>query len=224
MDNIAGMIDHTLLIPDAPLGRYTEICRESTENSFYSVCVNSVFVPLVSSLLNHPGNSVKVTSVIGFSLGSNSLEVKLAEVNYALKNGAHELDFVIPIYAVKSKDWHHVKKEFEAIRKESEGHIIKAIFEVGALTDDEIKHCCDLAIATNLDFVKTSTGFFKELKPVETARYVKLMKNSVNGSRVKVKASGWIRTLADVELMIDSGASRIGCSKSVDIIRELNGR
>lgn len=224
MDNLARMIDHTELRPDQPLGRYTDLCREATHEAFYSVCVNSGFIPLVSSLLNHSGNNVKVTSVIGFSFGSNSLEIKLAEINYALKNGANELDFVIPIYSAKSHDWHHVKKEFEAIRKESEDHIIKAILEVAALTDDEIKHCCDLSMETGVDFVKTSTGFFKELKPVETARYVKLMRDSVAGSRVKVKASGWIRTLSDAELMINSGASRIGCSRSVDIMQELNGR
>jgi len=224
MDNIAEMIDHTLLAPDAPLGRYTEICREAVEYGFHSVCVNSFHVPLVSSLLNaHPLAKVQTCSVISFPFGETDIHTKSLEIERAISKGATELDTVINISLVKTGEWKRLKDELVEIREASEHHILKLILEVGALTDDEIKHCCDLAMEANLDFVKTSTGFFKkELTPIETARFVKLMKQSVSGSRVKVKASGWIRTLADFNLVVDAGASRVGCSRSVDIIKEFN--
>src|SRR5258708_6092669 len=191
MDNIAGMIDHTLLAPDAPLGRYTEICREAVEYGFHSVCVNSFHVPLVSSLLNaHPLTKVQTCSVISFPFGETDIHTKSLEIERAIAKGAHELDVVVNISLVKTGEWKRLKDELAEIREASEFHVLKLILEVGALTDDEIKHCCDLAMEANLDFVKTSTGFFKkELTPIETARFVKLMKQSVSGSRVKVKAS-----------------------------------
>jgi len=223
MDNIAGMIDHTLLAPDAPLGRYTEICREAIEYGFHSVCVNSFHVPLVSNLLNKTSVKVQTCSVISFPFGETDIHTKSLEIERAISKGAHELDAVINISLVKTGEWKRLKDELAEIREASEHHILKLILEVGALTDDEIKHCCDLSMEANLDFVKTSTGFFKrELAPKETARYVKLMKDSVSGSRVKVKASGWIRTLADFNLVVEAGASRVGCSRSVDIIKEFN--
>jgi deoxyribose-phosphate aldolase len=223
MDSIACMIDHTLLRPDAPLGKYTELCREAVKYGFYSVCVNSFHVPLVASLLNaNPLTSVKVCSVVGFPFGASDIHTKSIEIERAISKGAHEIDAVINISLVKTGDWKRIKDELVEIREASERHVLKLILEVAALTDDEIKHCCDLAKETNLDFVKTSTGFFKEITPAETARCVKLMKDSVAGTRIKVKASGGIRTLADLNLMLEAGASRVGCSRSVDIINELN--
>ena len=225
MDNIAGMIDHTLLRPDAPLGDYTQLCRDAIEHKFYSVCVNSFHIPLVSNLLNaNPQCRVQTCSVIAFPFGASDIHTKSLEIERAISKGAHEIDAVINISLVKTGEWKRLKDELLEIREASDHHVLKLILEVGALTDDEVKHCCDLAMETNLDFVKTSTGFFKELKPVETARFVKLMKDSVSGSRVKVKASGWIRTLEDFNLMVEAGASRVGCSRSIDIVREYHRR
>jgi deoxyribose-phosphate aldolase len=224
MDSIAGMIDHTLLRPEAPLGKYTELCRDAVEYQFASVCVNSFHVPLVSNLLNaHPLSKVKTCSVIAFPFGESDIHTKSLEIERAISKGAHELDVVINLSLVKTGEWKRLKEELAEIREASDHYITKLILEVGALTDDEVKHCCDLSMETNLDFVKTSTGFYKELKPVETARFVKLMKDSVRGSRVKVKASGWIRTLADFNMMVEAGASRVGCSGSVNIIKEYKG-
>lgn len=224
MDNIACMIDHTLLFPDAPLGRYTEMCREAVQYGFKSVCVNSFHVPLVANLLNaHPEAKILTCSVISFPLGETDIHTKSLEIERAISKGAHELDAVINISLVKTGEWKRLKDELAELREASEHHVLKLILEVAALTDDEIKHCCDLAMEANLDFVKTSTGFFKTaLAPAETARYVKLMKDSVRGSRMKVKASGWIRTLADFNLVVEAGADRVGCSRSVDIIKEFN--
>jgi len=223
MENPAGLIDHTLLRPDAPLGLYTELCRDAVKYNFYSVCVNSFHVPLVASLLNaKPLTDVKVCSVVGFPFGASDIHTKSIEIERAISKGANEIDAVINISLVKTGDWKRVKDELVEIREASEHHVLKLILEVGALTDDEIKHACDIAMETNLDFVKTSTGFFKELAPAETARCVKLMKDSVSGSRIKVKASGWIRTLADFNLVVEAGASRVGCSRSMDIVNEFN--
>lgn len=225
MDNIAGMIDHTLLRPDAPLGSYTQLCREALEYQFASVCVNSFHVPLISNLLNaHPESKVKTCSVIAFPFGASDIHTKSLEIERAISKGAQEIDAVINIGLVKTGDWKRLKDELAELREASEHHILKLIFEVAALTDDEVKHCCDLSMQANLDFVKTSTGFFsKALTPVETARYVKLMRDNVNGSRIKVKASGGIKTLADCELMIAAGASRIGTSNGVAIMKEFKG-
>jgi deoxyribose-phosphate aldolase len=185
--------------------------------------VNSFHVPLVANLLNaKPLSDVKVCSVVGFPFGASDIHTKSIEIERAISKGAHEIDAVINISLVKTGDWKRVKDELVEIREASEHHILKLILEVGALTDDEIKHACDIAMETNLDFVKTSTGFFKELAPAETARCVRLMKDSVSGSRIKVKASGWIRTLADFTLVVEAGASRVGCSRSMDIVNEFN--
>jgi deoxyribose-phosphate aldolase len=223
MDNIAGMIDHTLLRPEAPLGAYTQLVREAVEYNFASVCVNPFHVPLVSNLLNiHPTVKTKTCSVISFPFGASDVHTKSIEIERAISKGAKELDVVVNLSLVKTGEWKHLKEELVELREASDHYTLKLILEVAALTDDEIKHCCDLSMETNLDFVKTSTGFFKELKPLETARYVKLMKESVAGSRVKVKASGWIRTLADFNMVVEAGASRVGCSKSIEIMQEFN--
>lgn len=223
MENIAQLIDATLLRPDAVFGEYTQLVRDSVQYKFATVCVNPFFVPLVSSLLNsHPTSKVRACTVIGFPLGSTDIHTKCNEIDRAISKGAHELDAVINISAVKTNDWNRVKSELAELREASEGHALKMILEVGLLTDDEIKQACDLCVAANVDFVKTSTGFAKQLAPVETARFVKLMVEQVRGSRVRVKASGWIRTLEDFNLMIEAGASRVGCSKAVQIMEEFN--
>lgn len=223
MENIAQYIDATLLRPDAVFGEYTQLVRDSVQHQFATVCVNSFFVPLISSLLNaQPLSKVKACSVIGFPLGTSDIHSKCIEIDRAISKGAHELDAVINISAVKTTDWNRVKTELAELREASDGHILKMILEVGLLTDDEIKQACDLCVAANVDFVKTSTGFAKQLAPVDTARFVKLMAEQVRGSRVRVKASGWIRTLADANLMLEAGASRIGCSKPLQIMEEFN--
>jgi deoxyribose-phosphate aldolase len=225
MNNIlAGMIDHTLIKPDSLYGDYTILVRQAVEFEFKSVCVNSVFIPLVSSLINaHPYSNVGVCSVVGFPFGLSDIHTKSLETERAIAKGASEIDFVINISAVRSGDWKRVKDEFAELREASEHHILKCILEVGLLSDEEIKRCCALAVETNLDFVKSSTGVNVKLEPAKTAEYVKLMRDCVNGSRVRVKASGGIHSLADCKLMIESGASRIGTSNAVKIMEELNG-
>jgi deoxyribose-phosphate aldolase len=222
MSDIASIIDHTLLDPAAPLGRYTELCREAITYKFASVCVNSTFVPLIYNILKqHPEAGVKTCSVVGFPFGSASLGAKIAETNQIIIDGCHELDLVVPIYSIKSHDWHHVRNEIKSIRDEAPGHILKVILEVGLLTDDEIKYTTDICIEQNCDFVKTSTGVNIKLPIEKTAKYVLTLKNFVKGTSVKVKASGGIRSLADVRMVLDAGADRVGTSNAVGIMQEL---
>jgi deoxyribose-phosphate aldolase len=224
MNTLAGMIDHTLLKPEAVYGEYTVLVRQAVEHQFKSVCVNSFFVPLVSSLVNtHPYSNLSICSVVGFPFGVSDIHTKSLEVERAIAKGASEIDAVVNISAVRSGDWKRVKDELTELREASEHHILKVILETGLLTDDEIKRCCALAVECNLDFVKSSTGVNIKLPPEKTAEHVKLMKDCVNGSRVRVKASGGIKTLKDCKMMIDAGASRIGTSNGVSIMNELKG-
>jgi deoxyribose-phosphate aldolase len=221
--DISKFIDHTELKPESPYSRYTELCREALEYQFASVCVNSFYVPLVSSYLKGFGHtgSVKVCSVVGFPFGASSLISKTVEVTDAIANGATEIDTVINIGALKSGASKRVKEELWTLRDVTKDKVLKVILEVGLLTDDEIKLACDLCIETNCNFVKTSTGFNIKLPIEKTKYYVSLLKSQTEQTSVKVKASGGIRTLSDLRLMLEVGADRIGTSNSVTIMKEL---
>jgi len=225
MNHISEFIDHTLLKPDSVYGDYTNLCREAIEYKFYSVCVNSFYVPLVSRFLRdiEHDHKVKVCSVVGFPLGLSSIISKLTETNDAISNGATEIDVVVNISALKSGDYKRVKDELRVLKDLTKENILKVILEVGLLTEEQIKIGCELCIETNVDFVKTSTGFNVKLPIEETAQHVKLIKEFLKGSNLKIKASGGIKTLSDVQLMLQSGADRIGTSNSVSIMKELEG-
>jgi len=216
------MIDHTLLKPEAPLGSYTDLVREALEYKFASVCVNPFVVPLVFNRLNaHPEAKVQTCSVISFPFGASDIHTKSLEIERAISKGAHELDVVINLSLVKTGDWKRLKEELAELREASDHHILKIILEVGLLTVDEIKTSSLICLENNVDFLKTSTGVNVKLEPAKTAEYVALLKDLTNGTRAQVKASGGIRTLADCELMIAAGATRIGSSNSVAIMQEL---
>ena len=230
--DIAKVIDHTLLRPDAPLGEYTQLVRDAVRLKFGAVCVSSFHTPLVSNLLHSyihtdMNTHVVVASTIGFPHGNSSIQAKVTEMQQAFNDGATEFDFVINIGLVKTREWKRIKDEFVALRSAIPDHpsfhpILKCILEVGLLEDEEIKRACDIAVANKIDFVKTSTGFLAKLEPKQTARYVKLMADQVKGSGVLVKASGGIKCLNDVNLMLENGASRIGTSNSIRILEEFN--
>jgi deoxyribose-phosphate aldolase len=223
MSNIAGMIDHTLLKPDSVLGDYTTLVRQAVEHSFRSVCVHPFFVPLVSNLVNaYPLSKVEICSVISFPHGLSDIHTKSLEIERALSKGASEVDVVLNLAATKSHDWNRVKTELVELREASDRHVLKIILEVAALTKEEIIEVSKICLDKNVDFLKTATGYYNvKLEPAKTAEYVALLKDLTNGTRCKVKASGGIRSLADVNLMIDAGASRIGTSNSIEIMGEL---
>lgn len=212
---IASYIDHTLLKADATAEDIRTLVNEGFSYSFHSVCVNSSWVGYVRSLI--PSEStLKITSVVGFPLGAMSMEGKIAETEAAIRDGADEIDMVVNIGRVKSGDIDYVERELSLLRKASEGHVLKVILETCLLTKDEIVKLCKLAEVAGADFVKTSTGFsIKGATPEDVA----LMRKSVS-ERVKVKASGGIRSYKDALLMIECGADRLGVSSGVKIVEE----
>ena len=212
---IAGLIDHTLLKPEATREDIDKLCREALQYGFASVCVNPYWVPLAAQALAG-SKQVKVCTVVGFPLGAASTEIKRAEAAAAVRDGAQEIDMVINVGALRSGDFETVRKDIQAVVEASHGGgaIVKVILETALLDDNQKAIACTLARMAGADFVKTSTGF----GPAgATAHDVALMRTVV-GAEMGVKAAGGIRTLADFKTMQDAGASRIGASASVKIV------
>jgi deoxyribose-phosphate aldolase len=211
---IAGMIDHTILKPEATPADITKLCEEAKKFNFASVCVNPSFVPLCFELLKDSG--VKVCTVIGFPLGATTTEVKKFEAEQAIENGARELDMVINVGRLKAGEHDYVYNDIYQIVQTAKRHrvISKVILETALLTDDEKIKACLLVKKAGADFVKTSTGFSKG---GATVGDVALMKYVV-GADMGVKASGGIRSREEAEALVASGADRIGASASVKIV------
>lgn len=212
MKNLASYIDHTILKPEATSQDIQRVCLEAVQYQFASVCVNPYYVRQVSELLKD--SPVKVTSVIGFPLGCTLKEVKAFEARMAVNAGADELDMVINIGALKSKDYQTVLEDIKAVVDAGEGCTVKVIIETCLLTDDEKVKACQLAVEAGANFVKTSTGFSKG---GAEAKDIALMKKAV-GNQAKVKASGGIKNYQITMEMIEAGAERIGASASIDIV------
>lgn len=212
--NIAKMIDHTLLKPEATPKDIEKLCFEAIQYQFASVCVNPCYVKLASEILK--GKKVKVCTVIGFPLGANRIETKVFETEKAIEDGANEVDMVMNIGMLKGGYYDYVEHDIRAVVNVAHkyGVLVKVILETALLTDEEKVKACLLAKKANADFVKTSTGFSKG---GATAGDVALMRRVV-GSAMGVKASGGIRTYEEALQMIKSGADRIGASASVKIV------
>lgn len=210
--NIAKFIDHTLLKPTAQRKDIEKLCNEAKEYNFASVCVNPCWVSYASKLLK--GSDVKVCTVIGFPLGANDSAVKAFEAKTAIKQGASEVDMVINIGALKAGEYDIVKQDIQAVREASAGKILKVIIETSYLTDEEKQKACKICTACGADFVKTSTGFSDGGATV----YDVILMDAVSGDKVKVKASGGIRTREDALKMIEAGASRLGTSSGIKIV------
>jgi len=214
--SIAKLIDHTILKPDAVREEVLRVCAEALRFSFASVCVNSCWVPLVKEQLE--GSTVLVCTVVGFPLGAASTAAKVAETTWAAGQGAAEIDMVLNIGHLKAGELESVEADIRAVAEASHanGAILKVILETCLLTDEEKETACRLSVRAGADFVKTSTGFGKS---GATVADIALMRRMV-GPDVGVKASGGIRTLADLRAMVQAGASRIGASASVRIVEE----
>jgi deoxyribose-phosphate aldolase len=216
---VAGMIDHTLLKPDATRQNIEELCREAAQFHFATVCVNPCWVALCTKLL--AGSGVLVCSVVGFPLGAATADVKRYETQRAIFDGAREIDMVINIGALKSGDLHTVERDIEAVVVPCRecGVLSKVIIEAALLTDDEKVTACTLAKAAAADYVKTSTGFGPG---GATAADVALMRRVV-GAEMGVKAAGGVRDLESVNAMIAAGATRVGASAGVKIVQQARG-
>ncbi len=215
MTKLANLIDHTALKPGVTKEEILKLTAEAKEYGFYSVCVNPTWVAEAAKQLK--GSDVDVCTVIGFPLGANTTAVKVYETTDAINNGATEVDMVINIGALKSKEDDQVLKDIQKVVEAAKGKaLVKVIIETCLLTDEEKVRACELAVKAGTDYVKTSTGFSTGGATIED---IALMRKTV-GENIGVKASGGIHSKADVEAMVKAGATRIGASAGVAIVSE----
>ena len=217
MENLNKYIDHTLLKRDVTKPEILKAMDDAIEYKFATLCIAPTWIEVVAPKLHE--NGVKVTTVIGFPFGQNTIESKVAEAKDAIEKGADELDFVINVSRVHDNDVEYLKKEVAAMRASTQGKVIKLIIETNLLSNDEKRMISQIAIDGGFDFIKTSTGIGVDGATVED---VKLMKE-IAGNK-EVKASGGVRTLDAAIAMIEAGATRIGTSNGVDIINGLEGK
>ncbi|WP_291912758.1 deoxyribose-phosphate aldolase [Chitinophaga sp. CB10] len=209
-------IDHTVLKPTTTLEDIKNLCMECVEYNFAAACVPPLFVKLAKQFLG--STDTRVATVIGFPFGYSAIEAKVAETVLAIVDGADELDVVINISAIKNKDWEFLEREIASLMMiiREKQKIVKVIIESGILTDEEIIKCCQLYAKYGVDFVKTSTGYAEKGASVHA---VQLMRANLPAD-IQIKASGGIRTLAFAQELIAAGATRIGASASVSIVKE----
>jgi deoxyribose-phosphate aldolase len=214
--DIAPYIDHTILKPDTTAAEIEKLCKEAIQYSFAAVCVPPCFVPIAHSLLKN--TTVKTATVIGFPFGYNTTAAKLSEIEIAIADGTDELDMVHNTSQFKSGNFIYLEEELQACIDiaHKAGKQLKLIIETGLLTDEEIIQCCKIYNNTAVDFLKTSTGF---AGGGGTVHAVKMMRSHLP-ERIAIKASGGIRNLAHAKELIAVGATRIGCSASVQIVNE----
>lgn len=207
------LIDHTILKPETQVRDIERVCAEAISNNFMSVCINPCYVALAEKNLR--GTDVKVCTVIGFPLGASTTEVKIYETKDALRNGASEIDMVINIGWMKDKRYDEVEKEIRAMKEAVGIKVLKVIIETCLLTDEEIEIAADLCVKAGADFVKTSTGFSTGGATVsDVARIANVVKGKTG-----IKASGGVKTLEDAKKMVEAGATRLGTSSGIQIVK-----
>jgi deoxyribose-phosphate aldolase len=207
-------IDHTLLKPTALIADIERLCKEALQYNFAAVCVPPPFIKTAKNQLEN--SSIKVATVIGFPFGYSAIEAKLAETLLAIVDGADELDVVINLIALKNNDWQYLANEVNHILPvvKQSNKAIKVIIETGVLTDAEIIRSCELYGAAQVDFLKTSTGYAEQ---GATIHAVQLMRSHLP-AQVQIKASGGIKTYQFGKELINVGATRLGCSSSIEIV------
>ncbi|NIZ19856.1 deoxyribose-phosphate aldolase [Entomospira culicis] len=210
---IAKLIDHTLLKADATKAQILQLCNEAKTHHFASVCINPHWIVLAKEALT--GTSVKVCTVIGFPLGANSVATKVFETKDAITMGAEEIDMVMNISKAKDGDFTYIEEEVRAVVDASGDALVKVILETCLLTKEEIRLACLACVRAGADFVKTSTGFSTRGATVEDVSWMK----ACVGDSALIKAAGGVRTLADLEAMVQAGASRIGTSAGVVLMQ-----
>lgn len=217
--NIAPYIDHTLLKQTVTLSEIKNLCQEALEYGFAAVCVPPLYVKEAKRILND--SNIKTATVIGFPFGYCAIEAKVAEIVLAIVDGADELDMVANISAIKNEDWTFIANEINTIMPivKNKGKVIKVIIESGILTNDEIIKCCDIYGAAGVDYVKTSTGYAEKGASIHDVQLIR----AHLADTIKIKASGGIRSYSFAKELINAGANRLGCSASVQIVKEGNG-
>lgn len=216
MDNLNKFIEHTLLKQDASKIELKKLFDEAIEYDFLGVCINPCNIQFAKEYLKN--SNVKIVTVVGFPLGANKSETKAYETELAIQDGADEIDMVINVGLLKDKKFDGVQKDIETVKKTCEDKPLKVILETDLLTKEEIETACNLCIKAKADFVKTSTGFVKNGVGAK-AEDVKLMYEIVSPFGLEVKASAGIRDRQKAIEMIESGASRLGTSSGVEIVK-----
>lgn len=213
-EQLAKMIDHTLLKPESTREEIETLCAEAKEYSFATVCINPSYVPTAAAVLKN--SDVGITTVIGFPLGATTTFTKVEETKDVIKAGATEVDMVINVGWLKSKDYEAVEQDIADVVSAANGQAeVKVIIETGLLTDEEKVEACKLAQAAGADFVKTSTGFGPGSATPED---VALMRKTV-GPDMGVKASGGVRDIESARIMVTAGATRLGASSGIAIVQ-----
>lgn len=210
---IAELIDHTLLKADTTRAGVKQLCQEAIAHSFVAVCIPPYFVDYAKGLLEN--QKVKISTVVGYPLGFESTATKIEEIKRAIEMGADELDVVVHLAAVKNEDWSFVKNDIESITRacHMKGKIIKVILETALMDPEEIIKLCEICNAAEVDFVKTSTGRVGGA----TVMHVELLRKHLS-DKIKIKASGGIRSREEAEALIAAGAGRIGTSAGPKLV------
>ena len=209
---LENYIDHTLLKPSATTENIIQLCEEAKKYNFFAVCINGSFVKLAKrELIN---SNVKIVAVVGFPLGTTAISIKVLETKTCINDGADEIDMVINVGMLKSKDFKYLENEIQAVKNELGDRVLKVIIETCYLTDEEKKVVCEIAMNAGADFVKTSTGFGTN---GATIADVKLIKEVLKG-QLSIKASGGIRDKETALNYISMGVSRIGTSSGIKIV------
>ena len=220
MKELASRIDHTLLKPTATLEEIKQVCNEAIENNFKAVCIPPYYVSQAKDFLE--GRQVHLATVIGFPMGYQRPVMKLDEANDAMRGGVDEVDVVMNLAAFFSGNTTDVLKEIKGIVQfaHHRNRLVKWIIETGLLSENQIKHACDLAAKAEVDFVKTSTGFNGAGATIEVVELLR----KILPQKIKIKASGGIKTQVQAIALINAGADRIGTSSSLQIINADNQR
>ena len=208
------LFDHTILKADATKEAVLKICREAKEYNFMSVCVNGFYTALVKKELE--GTDVKVCTVVGFPLGQMSTKAKAMEAAIAVEDGADEIDMVINLGWLKDKKYVDIEKEIKAIKNVCGERVLKVIIETCLLTDEEKAIMCKIVKNAGADYIKTSTGFSTGGATFED---IQLFKRELEGTNVKIKAAGGIKSFEDAEKFIEFGADRLGTSRLVNLMK-----
>ena len=214
---ILKFVDHTLLKPFVTWEDIKNLCDEAIEYKTASVCIPPCYVKRVYDTY---GNKINICTVIGFPMGYSVTEAKLAECEQAIKDGANEIDMVINISDVKNKDYKKVEEEIAFIRKAAGSKILKVIVETCYLSEEEKINLCHVVTDSGADYIKTSTGFGTGGAAIEDIR---LFKRHI-GANVKIKASGGIKTVREMEAFINEGCFRIGTSSAIKMINDADKR
>lgn len=214
---IGSYIDHTVLKQTCVKADIQKLCDEAREYRFKAVCVPPYWIAPSKAMLE--GSEVKIATVIGFPFGYSCISSKANEIEAAVQDGVDEVDIVANVSAIKNGDWDYIEKEIDVLIKvvrQVSGLVVKVIIESGVLTDEEIIRCCEIYGRAQIDYLKTSTGYADKGASVHA---VQLFRKHLPAN-VQIKASGGIRTASDAKAMVEAGATRLGCSAGVAIVKD----